>query len=65
MVKFKMRLDKHQQWKLRNVTIESINIGKVYRSQFEAAMKKHDGDVDKVIDTWLVTPQDIGEKKNS
>lgn len=65
VVKFKMRPDRQQQWKLRNVTIESINIGKVYRSQFEAAMKKHDGDVDKVIDNWIVTPQDITGKKSS
>ena len=65
VVKFKMRPDRQQQWKLRNVTIESINIGKVYRSQFEAAMKKHDGDVDKVIDNWIVRTKDITDKKSS
>jgi phospholipid transport system substrate-binding protein len=59
VVVFKMRKDRDDQWKLRNVTIEAINIGKVYRSQFEAAMEKYNDDMDKVIDTWTVTPQEF------
>lgn len=53
-VMYKMRRDKKGDWKIRNVTIESINIGKVYRGQFEAAMNKHGNDLKKVVDTWSV-----------
>lgn len=54
-VMYKMRRDKEGVWKIRNVTIESINIGKVYRGQFEAAMAKHGNDLKKVVDTWSVS----------
>jgi phospholipid transport system substrate-binding protein len=56
VVLYKMRKDKAGQWKLRNVTIEAVNLGKVYQSQFASAVKQHDGDVDKVIDGWVVVP---------
>lgn len=54
-VLYKMRRNKQGDWKIRNVTIESINIGKVYRGQFEAAMNKHGNDLKKVVDTWSVS----------
>ena len=56
VVLYKMRQDKSGQWKLRNVTIEAVNLGKVYQSQFASAVKQYDGDVDKVIETWVVAP---------
>jgi phospholipid transport system substrate-binding protein len=56
VVLYKMRKDKAGQWKLRNVTIEAVNLGKVYQSQFASAVKQHGGDVDKVIDGWVVVP---------
>jgi len=62
-VRYKMRLDtKTQEWKLRNVTIEDINVGQVYRSQFESAVKKYKGDIDKVIETWTVEPQEFSRE---
>ncbi len=39
------------QWKLLNVTINGINLGKTFRSQFDQAMKKS-GDLDEVINSW-------------
>jgi len=51
-----MRRDKKGQWKLRNVTIEAINLGKVYQSQFYSAVKQYNGDIDQVIDNWTVDP---------
>ncbi|WP_422135060.1 MlaC/ttg2D family ABC transporter substrate-binding protein [Endozoicomonas sp. ALD040] len=39
------------RWKLRNVTIEGINIAKQFQSQFADAMKKHKK-VSYVIDNW-------------
>jgi len=40
------------EWKLRNVVIESVNLGQIYQNQFQAAARKHDGDLDKVIANW-------------
>lgn len=55
-VHYKMRRNKAGEWKLRNVTIEAINLGKVYQSQFYSAAKQYKGDIDKVIDNWTVDP---------
>ncbi|MCP5148075.1 MAG: ABC transporter substrate-binding protein [Pseudomonadales bacterium] len=49
---YQMGRDKSGQWQLRNVIIESVNLGEIYRSQFEAAARKYDGDLDAVIANW-------------
>lgn len=54
VVQYKMRPDGKGQWRLRNVTIEGINLGIVYRNQFDAAMATYNNDIDKVIDNWSV-----------
>lgn len=41
------------RWKLLNVTINGINLGMTFRSQFAQAMKTA-GDLDHVIDGWSV-----------
>ena len=41
-------------WMLRNVTIEGINVGLQFRSQFAAYMQKYRNDIDQVIDNWDV-----------
>lgn len=56
VVHYKLRQDRAGEWKLRNVTIEAINLGKVYQSQFASAAKLYEGDIDKVIDNWTVDP---------
>lgn len=40
-----------EQWMLLNVTINGINLGNSFRSQFAQAMKKK-GDLDQVISGW-------------
>ena len=40
------------EWKVRNVIINGINIGKLFRDQFADAMQKNGGDLDKTIDGW-------------
>ena len=42
-------------WKLRNVIINGINIGKLFRDQFAQSMKNHNNNLDRVIDTWADT----------
>ncbi len=40
------------QWKVRNVIVEGINIGLLFRDQFAQAMKANRNDLDAVIDNW-------------
>jgi phospholipid transport system substrate-binding protein len=40
------------QWLMRNVIINGINIGKLFRDQFADAMQKNGNDLDKTIDGW-------------
>nr|WP_225780548.1 ABC transporter substrate-binding protein [Pseudomonas sp. Marseille-Q3773] len=40
------------QWKVRNVIVNGINIGKLFRDQFADAMQRNGGDLDKTIDGW-------------
>jgi len=39
-------------WMVRNVIINGINIGKLFRDQFSDAMQKNNGDLDETIDGW-------------
>lgn len=45
-----VRID--DQWKVRNVIVEGINMGLLFRDQFAQAMQTHRGDLDAVIDNW-------------
>lgn len=40
------------EWKVRNVIINGINIGKLFRDQFSDAMQRNGNDLDKTIDNW-------------
>jgi phospholipid transport system substrate-binding protein len=42
-------------WKMRNVIINGINIGKLFRDQFAQAMQNNGNNLDKVIDGWVDT----------
>lgn len=42
-------------WKLRNVVINGINVGKLFRDQFAQSMQNNRNDLDKVIDSWADT----------
>jgi phospholipid transport system substrate-binding protein len=52
-LRYKMSLNKQQQWVLKNVVMESINVGQLYQNQFLSAMKKHNNDFSIVIEQWL------------
>jgi phospholipid transport system substrate-binding protein len=52
VVMYQMGRNKSGEWKLRNVIIETVNLGEIYRNQFQAAARKHDGDLNTVIATW-------------
>lgn len=40
-------------WKLRNVIIEGINLGKLFRDQFAESMQRSRNNLDVVIDGWV------------
>ncbi|WP_413794062.1 MULTISPECIES: MlaC/ttg2D family ABC transporter substrate-binding protein [unclassified Pseudomonas] len=42
----------NSEWKVRNVIINGINIGKLFRDQFADAMQRNGNDLDKTIDGW-------------
>ncbi len=48
------------QWKLINVILNGVNLGKTFRSQFVQSMQTH-GDIDKVITNWSAT-EDVADK---
>lgn len=43
---------KNGEWRVRNVIINGINVGKLFRDQFADSMQKNGGDLDKTIDGW-------------
>lgn len=43
---------KEGSWKVRNVIVNGINIGKLFRDQFAEAMRSNRNDLDRVIATW-------------
>ena len=45
-------VQKDGQWMLRNVIINGINIGKLFRDQFADSMQRNGNDLDKTIDGW-------------
>lgn len=45
-------------WKLRNITVEGINIGLQFRSQFSSYMQEHGNDIEKVIENWDIDDAD-------
>ncbi|MNR01747.1 putative phospholipid-binding protein MlaC precursor [compost metagenome] len=40
------------EWKVRNVIVNGINIGKLFRDQFADAMQRNGNDLDKTINGW-------------
>jgi phospholipid transport system substrate-binding protein len=46
-----MGKNREGEWKLINVVLNGINLGKTFRSQFMQAMKKQ-GDLNQVIAEW-------------
>lgn len=52
VVIYTMARDRDGSWRMRNLVVENVNLGQIYRSQFESAARRYDGDLDKVIANW-------------
>ena len=59
IVLYQMGQGKTGAWMLRNVIIESVNLGEIYRDQFLASARKLDGDLDGVINSWTTVTVDV------
>lgn len=55
VIYYRMAQGKDGQWRLQNVSIQGMNMGKLYMRQFASAVSRNNGDVDKVIDNWSVS----------
>jgi phospholipid transport system substrate-binding protein len=54
-VSYSMGLNKNKEWKVINVIINGINLGKTFRNQFIQSAKKYDGNLDLVIENWAAS----------
>lgn len=52
VVTYTMGRERDGSWLIRNLIVEDVNLGQIYRSQFEASARKYDGDLDTVIANW-------------
>lgn len=63
VVMYQMGREKSGDWNLRNVIIESVNLGEIYRDQFLSSAREFDGDLDKVIANWTAVTVKIDKNK--
>jgi len=52
-VYYYLRQNDSGEWKIRNMKLETTNLGPIYRTQFENSYKVYEGDIDAVIDNWV------------
>ena len=48
-------LDKDNNWKIINIEINGMNLGKIFRNQFYSLMEKNKGDINLVIEKWVTS----------
>ena len=51
-VQFKTRPGSDGEWRMINVVLNNINLGKQYRTEFSSKLSEFGGDIDKVIAYW-------------
>jgi len=47
-----MFLNADEEWKLKNLSLVGINLGRQYNTQFTALMSQHNNDIDLVLNNW-------------
>ncbi|MEE4278825.1 MAG: ABC transporter substrate-binding protein [Halieaceae bacterium] len=52
VVIYQMARDRDGRWLMRNLIVENVNLGQIYRNQFEDAARRFKGDLDAVIENW-------------
>ena len=51
-LQYQMFVDENNEWKLKNLSLAGINLGRQYFTQFSALMSKYDEDISLVLDNW-------------
>jgi len=51
-LQYQMFLNEQDEWKLKNISLAGINLGRQYFTQFSALMTQHNDDIDAVLDNW-------------
>jgi phospholipid transport system substrate-binding protein len=51
-LQYQMFLNENDEWKLKNLSLAGINLGRQYYTQFAALMAQHDNNIDAVLDNW-------------
>ena len=51
-LQYQMFLNENDEWKLKNLSLAGINLGRQYFTQFSALMTQHNNDIDLVLDNW-------------
>lgn len=54
-VSYTMALNRDGEWKLINVVLNGVNLGRSFRDQFAQSMRQNGNDLDKVIAGWAQT----------
>jgi phospholipid transport system substrate-binding protein len=49
-LQYQMFLNENDEWKLKNLSLAGINLGRQYYTQFAALMTQHNNDIDAVLD---------------
>ena len=53
--RYSMYLDEDGNWKIINIEINGMNLGKIFRNQFYSLMEKNNEDIDVVIEKWVAS----------
>ena len=51
-LQYQMFINENDEWKLKNLSLAGINLGRQYFTQFSALMSQHDENIDLVLDNW-------------
>ena len=53
--RYSMYLDAENNWKIINIEINGMNLGKIFRNQFYSLMEKNQDDINIVIEKWVTS----------
>ena len=51
-LQYQMFINENDEWKLKNLSLAGINLGRQYFTQFSALMSQYDENIDLVLDNW-------------
>ena len=51
-LQYQMFINDSDEWKLKNLSLAGINLGRQYFAQFSALMTEYDNNIDSVLDNW-------------